>query len=237
MARSKKNIDEKFYAPFPTRLRKIMEERGETQENIAEVVNKSRQTVSQYCNGISEPGYDTLVKISDHFNVSVDYLLGRTNDRSLTPSIYDTIGLSEESIRFLQLAKSARSDCDKLKELADILQKRNVIHPNWKYPELQDFEDSEIIIQRMAEQSAKAYAKSLPEFVDDLISIASRDKKLIRAYSKIVCPDTRPAGFKDVMPEHDYIRFQMFEISTTISNNLAEMLSDFEVSDNDNDLE
>ncbi len=173
MARSKKNIDEKFYAPFPTRLRKIMEERGETQENIAEVVKKSRQTVSQYCNGVSEPGYDTLVKIADYFNVSVDYLLGRTNDRGLTPSIYDTIGLSEESIRFLQLAKSARSDYDKLKELSNILQKRNIIHPNWKYPELHDFEDSDIILQRMAEQSAKVYAKSLSAFVDDMISIKS----------------------------------------------------------------
>jgi transcriptional regulator with XRE-family HTH domain len=49
-----------------------------TQENIAEATGKTRQTVSQYVNGKSEPGYDTLVKIADYFDVSVDYLIGRT---------------------------------------------------------------------------------------------------------------------------------------------------------------
>lgn len=109
MARSKKNIDEKFYAPFPSRLRKLMEESGETQENIATIVNKSRQTVSQYCNGVSEPGYDTLVQIAKHYSVSADYLLGVSDVRSQDSTIQKIVnytGLSEKAVCTLGLRKS-----------------------------------------------------------------------------------------------------------------------------------
>ena len=111
MARNKTQIEEKYNAPFPTALRKLMEERGETQENIAKAAEKTRQTVSQYVNGISEPGYDTLVKIADYFNVSADYLLGRTEDPSRKPCAADELGLSVDAVCWmLALANSPDRD-------------------------------------------------------------------------------------------------------------------------------
>ena len=98
MARNKSSIEEKYNAPFPTALRALMEERGKTQENIANAARKTRQTISQYVNGISEPGYDVLVKIADYFDVSVDYLLGRTGDPNRLPSATDELGLSDEAV-------------------------------------------------------------------------------------------------------------------------------------------
>ena len=74
MIRNNPKSTEKYNTPFPTTLRKLMEERGETQDALASVTSKTRQTVSQYVNGISEPSYITLVKIADYFNVSTDYL-------------------------------------------------------------------------------------------------------------------------------------------------------------------
>lgn len=129
MARSKKTVDEKFYAPFPARLRKLMEERGEKQENIASIVKKSRQTVSQYCNGVSEPGYDTLAQIAEYYDVSVDYLLGLSDVKSRNTTIREIeqyTGLSEESIKILhgireicdfqRLTKAADDEVDLLKK-------------------------------------------------------------------------------------------------------------------------
>lgn len=101
MARSKKNIDEKFFAPFPSRLRKLMEESGDKQEDIAAIVNKSRQTVSQYCNGVSEPGYDALTQIAKHYGVSTDYLLGVSDVRSQDTTVQGIVkytGLSETAV-------------------------------------------------------------------------------------------------------------------------------------------
>lgn len=101
MARNKTTIDAKYNAPFPTRLRKLMEASGETQDSLSKVAKKTRQTISQYVNGISEPGYDTLIKIAEHFRVSVDYLLGRTDTKSQSKdiqSICGVTGLSEKVV-------------------------------------------------------------------------------------------------------------------------------------------
>ena len=103
MARSKKNKDG-YNDPFPKRLRELMNRPGTTQDQLAEIIGKTRQTVSQYTNGISEPGYDTLVKIAKHFSVSTDYLLGlvpeATSDMTAREVIEYT-GLSEENVQTL----------------------------------------------------------------------------------------------------------------------------------------
>ena len=103
MARSKKNKDG-YNDPFPKRLRELMSQNGTTQDQLAEIIQKTRQTVSQYTNGISEPGYGTLVKIADYFCVSIDYLLGRTKTKSADETeqaIIEYTGLSEENVQVL----------------------------------------------------------------------------------------------------------------------------------------
>lgn len=104
MARSKKSFTEKYNAPFAVRLRKLIHDKNITQDVLAQQINKSRQTVSQYVNGESEPVYTTLVKIADFFQVSTDYLLGRTNTKSVSGTEQAVIaytGLSEDNVRTL----------------------------------------------------------------------------------------------------------------------------------------
>ena len=60
------------------RIAKLREKRGLTQGNLAEKIGISRASLSHYETNRREPDYDTLEKIADFFNVSVDYLLGRT---------------------------------------------------------------------------------------------------------------------------------------------------------------
>lgn len=96
---------EKAKSPFATRLWLLMNgQPGTTQAQLAEITGKTRQTISQYVNGVSEPGYDTLVKIADHFHVSLDYLLGRSDVASIDLSVQDIhriTGLSEVNIASL----------------------------------------------------------------------------------------------------------------------------------------
>lgn len=104
MAGRNKTINEKYNSPFAKSIRSLMEERGMTQDELAQAVGRTRQTVSQYVNGISEPGYDTLVKIADSFNVSVDFLLGRTEVKTTDitiQSIVQKTGLTEKNIESL----------------------------------------------------------------------------------------------------------------------------------------
>lgn len=97
MARNKKQGD-KYNAPFATTLRQLIEERNVTQGDIAAVTGVTRQTVSQYCNGISEPGYDTLIKIANYFDVSIDYLLRLSDDPARRPSAVDDLHLSPDAV-------------------------------------------------------------------------------------------------------------------------------------------
>ncbi|MDE6667680.1 MAG: helix-turn-helix domain-containing protein [Clostridia bacterium] len=49
-----------------------------TQNEVAAYLKISQPSYIRYENGSAEPSYDNLVKIADLFDVSVDYLLGRT---------------------------------------------------------------------------------------------------------------------------------------------------------------
>lgn len=62
------------------RLRELREKRGLTQTELGKLFNLSKQAISSYETGVSEPPPDTLHGIADFFNVSTDYLLGRTDD-------------------------------------------------------------------------------------------------------------------------------------------------------------
>lgn len=64
---------------FHERLRTLREESGFTQQHLAEVLNLTSGAVSHYENGTNEPTIDTLIRMADVLNVSVDYLVGNTN--------------------------------------------------------------------------------------------------------------------------------------------------------------
>ncbi len=112
---------EKAKSPFATRLWLLMNgQPGTTQAQLAEITGKTRQTISQYVNGISEPGYDTLVKIADHFQVSLDYLLGRTADPRIQPSAVDELGISPKAIEWIKLFVKNDTECSDYDDTASI---------------------------------------------------------------------------------------------------------------------
>lgn len=77
------------------RLRELRTKIGKRQVDIAQELNLSPQVYSNYENGLREPAYDTLCKLAEYFNVSVDYLLGRTDElKTVGKSIFDIKGIS-----------------------------------------------------------------------------------------------------------------------------------------------
>jgi transcriptional regulator with XRE-family HTH domain len=61
------------------RLKKLRKERNISQLKLAFDLNMNQNTVSRYENMEREADYETLIKIADYFNVSLDYLLGRSD--------------------------------------------------------------------------------------------------------------------------------------------------------------
>ena len=62
------------------RLKEIRKSKGVSQLKMAMDLNTNQNTISRYETGEREPGINELIKIADYFNVSVDYLLERTNN-------------------------------------------------------------------------------------------------------------------------------------------------------------
>jgi len=61
-------------------LRSIREDKDIKQKDIAEYLNVSQNTYSQYETGTISLTAEILIKLSDFYNVSIDYLLDRTNN-------------------------------------------------------------------------------------------------------------------------------------------------------------
>ncbi len=62
------------------RLKELRRTKRISQLKMALDLNMSQNTISRYETGEREPGISELIKIADYFKVSIDYLVGRTND-------------------------------------------------------------------------------------------------------------------------------------------------------------
>lgn len=64
---------------FQKRLFELRKSEELTQCEMAKRLNITQPSYIRYENGTSEPSLETLAKIADIFDVSVDYLLGRND--------------------------------------------------------------------------------------------------------------------------------------------------------------
>lgn len=62
------------------RLKELRKKKGISQLRLATELNTTQNTISRYETGEREPGIEELIIIADYFNVSVDYLIGRTEN-------------------------------------------------------------------------------------------------------------------------------------------------------------
>lgn len=65
------------------RIRDLREDKDMTQMQIAEILNCSQRVYSNYERGDIDIPTDILKKLADFHNVSVDYILERTNNKTL----------------------------------------------------------------------------------------------------------------------------------------------------------
>ena len=63
------------------RLKKLRKERNISQLKLALDLNMNQNTISRYENMEREADYESLIKFADYFDVSLDYLLGRTDNK------------------------------------------------------------------------------------------------------------------------------------------------------------
>lgn len=82
---------------FGTRIKLLRTSRGLNQIEFGNLINVTKQSVSNWENGNILPSIDMLIKIATTFSVSTDYLLGLDDKRTL-----DVSSLTDSQIAYLQ---------------------------------------------------------------------------------------------------------------------------------------
>lgn len=71
-----------MHASFSQALSRLRREKGVSQREAAQALEVSQALLSHYENGIREPGLAFVARACDYYQVSADYLLGRTGERT-----------------------------------------------------------------------------------------------------------------------------------------------------------
>lgn len=58
-------------------LKQLRTDKGATQQELANYINKTRATYCRYEKGTLKPDIDTLMILADYYKVSLDYITGR----------------------------------------------------------------------------------------------------------------------------------------------------------------
>lgn len=65
------------------RMRDLREDNDKTQQEIAEILNTSQTMYARYERGANELPIHHLIALANYYNVSTDYLLGRTDNTKI----------------------------------------------------------------------------------------------------------------------------------------------------------
>lgn len=66
---------------FSERLRALRKEKKETQVQVAKAIEVTDRQYQRFEAGENLPGFDNLCAMADHFSVTLDYLMCRTDER------------------------------------------------------------------------------------------------------------------------------------------------------------
>lgn len=84
-------------AEFGEILEELRKDHGLTQKEFGEILHVSPGTISNYENNANFPGVDRLIAMADFFQVSIDYLLGRSSS-PLSPENWNQAVLGNQTV-------------------------------------------------------------------------------------------------------------------------------------------
>lgn len=94
---------------FSRRLRRLRLDRDDKISDVAKGTGLSSTAILGYEDGSQIPKMDSLIKLADYFDVSIDYLTGRTDLRRL-PTSYDILMIENKCLEFGAIAEKFKND-------------------------------------------------------------------------------------------------------------------------------
>jgi len=105
-----------------TRLRELRKSKKLSMKAFGEIFNLSESTISLYETGKHDPDLETMIQFADFFKVSLDYLVGRTDNPSVASDVI--IENADGKITSLDDAGLAREDLDRISGVIEDIRKK-----------------------------------------------------------------------------------------------------------------
>lgn len=86
---------------FAMRLKKLREQKRLNQTELANLLKVSNGSISKWERGDRQPDYETLENIADTFNVTIDYLLGRSDSKQEFNESQMNFSTPQEALSFI----------------------------------------------------------------------------------------------------------------------------------------
>ena len=107
------------------RLRFLRNEKGESLEKIAKFLNVTIQTISNYETEKRDMNPDTILKLSEYFGVSTDYLLGKSDIRNPEKKDNDLLDLASMGFNADNYTPPTSTQKEQIKGLIEVVLKDN----------------------------------------------------------------------------------------------------------------
>lgn len=108
---------------FGDNLKKIRQDCNLTQEELAKKIDTSRSNIANYENNKNMPSIDVLSKLSEVLDCSIDYLLGKSDERN--PKETDPLGLAKIGFNMKDYNPPSETQKQQIKGLLEVVLKDN----------------------------------------------------------------------------------------------------------------
>lgn len=104
------------------RIKELREEKNLSQEELASELGLSKGIISLYEQEKRKPSLDVLIQLSDFFNVTLDYLLCRTNDRN---NVLESLEIAASTKNHIDLSEVSDRDKEIIMNIINTSKKEN----------------------------------------------------------------------------------------------------------------
>lgn len=106
------------------RIKKLREDFGYTQQDLADKINGAKSTIAMYENETRKPSLEILVKLSEIFNCSIDYILCKSDIKN-PEQPDDPLGLAKIGFNMKDYNPPTEIQKQQIKGLLEVIMKDN----------------------------------------------------------------------------------------------------------------
>lgn len=106
------------------RIKMLREEKKLTQQELADKLDGAKSTVAMYENDSRKPSLEVLLKLSEIFDCSIDYILYKTDIRSNTDK-EDPLGLAKIGFNMKDYNPPTETQKEQIRSLIEVILKDN----------------------------------------------------------------------------------------------------------------